>query len=232
MTIEPEMLMAYADDALDPLTAKRVEAAIAADPALGEEVARHRRLRATLSGAFAPVADEPVPDRLAALLRSNVVAMPTRAPAPSRWAGAPWRSVAAMAACLVIGVVLGQRVDQGPVAASADGLYAAGSLAKALDRQPSGTAGAVRIAVSFRNRDNGYCRVFQSAAADGIACRTDRGWALERTMPGSAPERGGGYAQAGSSDTALMAAAQDMMADMPLDRDGERAALDRGWRTR
>ena len=45
MTIEPELLMAYADDALDPLTAKRVERAIAADPALAEEVARHRRLR-------------------------------------------------------------------------------------------------------------------------------------------------------------------------------------------
>ena len=32
MTIDPETLMAYADGELDPLTARRVEKAIAADP--------------------------------------------------------------------------------------------------------------------------------------------------------------------------------------------------------
>ena len=86
------------------------------------------------------------------------------------------------------------------------------------------------MAVSFRARDNDFCRVFQSAQADGIACRDPRGWALRRTMPGSAPVAHGGYAQAGSSDAELMAAAQDMMADMPLDAAGEKAAIARDWR--
>jgi hypothetical protein len=229
MTIEPELLMAYADDALDPLTAKRVERAIAADPTLAEEVARHRRLRATLAQNYAPIADEPVPDRLAALLTSNVV--PMRAPRPaSRFAVPHWRSVAAMAACLVVGVLVGREVDQGPIATKGNGLYAAGTLAHALDDQASGGSGPVRVAVSFRASDNGFCRVFQSTQADGIACRDPKGWALRRTMPGTPPATNGGYAQAESSDAELMAAAQNMMADMPLDAAGEKAAIAKGWR--
>ena len=156
MTIEPELLMAYADEALDPLTAKRVERAIAADPSLAEEVARHRRLRARLGAAYAPIADDPVPDQLAAMLKTNVVQMPQRQGHPPR-VSAAWRSAAAMAACLVVGVLVGRGVHQeGPVRATDQGLYAAGSLAKALDDQPSGTKGPVRIAVSFRAQDNGF----------------------------------------------------------------------------
>ncbi len=232
MTIEPELLMAYADDALDPLTAKRVERAVAADPALAEEVARHRRLRAKLGAAYAPIMDDPVPDRLAAMLTSNVVQMPRRQPRSSR-VSAVWRSAAAMAACLVVGVLVGRGVQlEGPVTATDHGLYAAGSLAKALDDQASGTGGPVRIAVSFRAQDNGFCRVFQSAEADGIACRDPKGWALRRTMPGSTPGAGTGYVQAGSSDAELMAAAQNMMADMPLDAAGEKKAIASHWRAR
>lgn len=232
MTIDPELLMGYADNALDPLTTKRVERAIAADPALAEEVARHRRLKAKLGQAYAPLAEESVPDRLAALLTgtSNIVPMPVRPARPaSRFSLPSWQSAAAMAACLVVGVVVGQRVDQGPVAATNHGLYAAGSLARALDDQASGGSGPVRVAVSFRAQDNGFCRVFQSAQADGIACRDPKGWALRRTMPGTAPVPSGGYTQAGSSDAELMAAAQDMMADMPLDAAGEKAAIAKDW---
>ena len=232
MTIEPELLMAYADGALDPLTTKRVERAIANDPALAEQVARHRRLKSKLSEAYAPIADDPVPDRLAAMLTSNVVQMPKRLPRARR-VSAAWQSAAAMAACLVVGVVVGRGMHQeGPVTATDHGLYAAGSLAKALDDQASGTKGPVRIAVSFRAQDNGFCRVFQSAEADGIACRDPKGWALRRTMPGSAPRSGGGYVQAGSSDVELMATAQNMMADMPLDAAGEKKAIASHWRAR
>jgi hypothetical protein len=38
------------------------------------------------------------------------------------------------------------------------------------------------------------------------------------------------YAQAGSADPDLMAAAQDMMAGAPLDAAGEARARARGWR--
>jgi len=226
VTIEPEMLMAYADGELDPLNAKRVERVIAGDPALAQEVERHRALRKRVSDSFAPVADEQVPDRLAALLKSNVVDLPTPKTRPilSRW-----RAAAALAACLVLGLTIGISVSRGPVSSGAGGLYASGSLAAALDDQVGGADGAVKVAVSFRDKQGAYCRVFSSSATDGIACRDASGWALRRTQQGSTTQHGD-YAQAGSPDPDLMAAAQDMMAGEPLDAKAEAAARGAGWR--
>ena len=226
MTIEPEMLMAYADGELDPLSAKRVERAIAGDPALARQVERHRALRKRISDSFAPVAGERVPDRLAALLKSNVVELPAPGKRPIL---TRWREAAALAACLMLGLMIGVEMPHGPISAGAGGLYASGSLAAALDDQVGGAGGAVKVAVSFRDRQGSYCRVFSSSATDGIACRDASGWALRRTQQGSVTQRGD-YAQAGSPDLELMAAAQDMMAGEPLDAKAEEAARDAGWR--
>lgn len=230
MSIDPELLMAYADGELSPLEAKRVERAIAADPALAEEVARHRALRARLSGHFAPVAAEPVPDRLTALLRSNsnVVALPVRKPARripgwTRWGGA-------VAASLVLGLFIGQGLQAPGVVRTHGGqLYAAGTLAGALDQQLASNPGAVQVPVSFRDTKGSYCRVFTSSATDGIACRDSQGWALRQTRAGSNAAKSD-YAQAGSTDPALMAAAQEMMAGAPLDAGAEAKAKAKGWR--
>lgn len=227
MSVDAETLMAYADGELDPLAAKRVERAIAADPSLAAEVERHRALRARVAGGFASVAAERVPDHLAAMLRSNVVDLPRREARPAL---PRWRSALALAACLVLGVAIGLGVQQrGPVTARSNGLYASGSLAAALDSQLGGQGGAVRVAVSFRDAGGAYCRVFTSTAADGIACRDNNGWALRQTLQGEAPAATQ-FAQAGSADPELMAAAQDMMKGEPLDAVAERSARDRGWR--
>ena len=227
MTIAPETLMAYADGELDPLAAKRVERAMADDPALAAEVAAHRRLRARIADGFAAIADEPVPDRLAALLTGNVVQIDPRPRAP--WL-TPWRAGAAMAASLALGLALGPLLDRAPVVSRDGRLYAAGALSRALEEQVGGAGGEVRIAASFRARDGGYCRVFAATVADGIACRDADGWALRRTQPGTPPRAQGGYAQAGSTQGELMAAAQDMMAGDPLDATGEATARRKGWR--
>ena len=71
--------------------------------------------------------------------------------------------------------------------------------------------------------------MFEGSAIDGIACHEKDGWALRRT--GTRTGDGSGeYRQAGAGDPALFAAAQDMMADGPLDAGAERAARARGWR--
>ncbi|MDG2534239.1 anti-sigma factor [Sphingomonas sp. HITSZ_GF] len=232
MSIDPEMLMAYADGELGPIEAKRVERAIADDPALGEQVAQHRALRAALRERFAPVAEEPVPDRLAAMLERKVVELPRprRRTVLPGWAG--WGG--AVAASLALGVALGLGLgtgpgDQGYVRTQDGRLYASGPLASALDTRLAADAGSIRAPVSFRDAQGRYCRVFVSAAADGIACRGDKGWALDQTRPGSARDKAD-YAQAGSSDPALMAAAQDMMAGDPLDAAAEQTARAAGWR--
>jgi len=227
MSVDPEMLMAYADGELGPIEAKRVERAIAEDPALAEEVARHRALRATLGARFAPIADEPVPDRLAAMLETKVVALPrpgARRPAPgwARWGGA-------IAASLLLGLVLGLGLqDRGYVRTQGGQLYATGGLARALDTQLAADRGAVRTPVSFRDTRGDYCRVFTSSTADGIACRGARGWSLRQARPGSQTGNTE-YAQAGSTDPALMTAAQEMMTGDPLDAPAEVRARAAGW---
>jgi hypothetical protein len=225
VTPDDEMLMAYADGELDPLAARRVERAIAADPALAEAVAAHRALRARIGGAFAATADEPVPDRLTALLGSTVVPIqPRLMPARRRWLEA-----VAIAATLVLGIALGNRWQSAPVAVERGALVASGSLAHALDSQLAANRGDTRILASFRNASGGYCRVFSGAALDGIACREEGGWTLRRAE--SATRAGTTeYRQAGSADAALMAAAQDMMAGDPLDPAAEARARDGGWR--
>lgn len=228
MSIDPELLMAYADGELGPIDAKRVERAIAADPALGEEVARHRALRARLDGHFAAVAQEPVPDHLAAMIRTNVVDLPTHRHTPRVPAWAPWSG--AVAAALVLGLFVGKGLpEQGAVQTRDGRLYAAGTLAGALDQQLAANGGAVQVIVSFRDREGRYCRVFRSQPADGIACHEAKGWALRQTMGGSAAPASS-YAQAGSADAALMTAAQDLMAGEPLDAAAESKARAAGWK--
>ncbi|MFD1789857.1 anti-sigma factor family protein [Sphingomonas floccifaciens] len=226
MTVDHETLMAYADGECDPLTARRVERAIAADPALATEVDSHRALRTRLGAAFAQVADEPVPPRLTAPLTSNVVpfAQAPRRRVPPVWAGA-------VAASLVIGLVLGRGLTpQGTVATGPAGLVAEGTLARALDTQVGGDGakGGVRMLASFRATDGELCRVFTGAPTSGIACRNGDSWALRRTISGTAES--GTYRQAGTASASLLADAQDMMADTPLDAAAERDAARRGWR--
>lgn len=70
MNITDHELQAYVDGELAPEDAARVEAACAADPQLAARLAREQRLRERVRGGFDGVLDEPVPDRLASLLRT------------------------------------------------------------------------------------------------------------------------------------------------------------------
>jgi hypothetical protein len=222
-------LMAYADGELDPLAAKRVERAIAADPSLAETVEAHRALRQQLGAAFAPVLDQPVPDRLTTMLETNVVAFAPRAvpaPQPRRWFGG-----VAIAASLVAGLLLGGQWQAltAPVSTGSGGLVASGALSRQLDTQLASASGDTRMLTSFRDGGGRYCRVFASPALDGIACKTSDGWQLRRTQsPAAKPDAA--YRQAASADGALMAAAQEMMQGEPLDAAGERRAISAGWR--
>lgn len=220
MTIDDAQLIAYVDGELDAIAARRIERAMADDPALAARVAEHRALRERIGRAFAPIATEPVPDRLAALLTGKVVALEPRRRSPARW----WPA-GAIAAALALAIGLAAPWQRSPRV----GDQAGGALDAALDRQLASTEGDPRMLVSFRNAKGAYCRVFSGRALDGIACRDESGWRLMRTMPGSAAAKGD-YRQAGSADAALLRAAQEMMAGDPLDAAGEARARQRGWR--
>lgn len=68
MSVTPEELMALADGELSGEEAARVEAAVAADPALARRLKAERSLRGALRGHLDPVTQEPVPDALTDLI--------------------------------------------------------------------------------------------------------------------------------------------------------------------
>lgn len=232
MTIDRETLMAYADGELDELTRRRVEQALAADPALAAQVDADRALRARISGHYAGTTDQPVPDRLKALLDTSVTDI-----AEARARRAPIRqwfmNAAAIAATLVIGVFAGRMAnDPGPVHMSDGVVVAQGALADALDTQLASAQpadAATRIGISFRSADGVYCRTFQTGRIDGLACRSGGNWMLHN-MVSAARKAATEYRQAGSMDPAVLVAAQAMMAGDPLDTAGEAVARDRNWR--
>lgn len=248
MSIDPELLAAYADGELGPEEAARVEAAIAADPALAREVDAHRALREQLRDHFAPIAALPVPDRLRVPLEQqqagetedNVIDLAqvrrTRqeeaAGARPRVGRSRWVLGGAIAAALVVGLFIGGDYPRGASFTARDGrIVASGTLANALTNQLASAQGdgPVRILLSFRSGEGRYCRGFEAGATAGIACREGSEWAVIRTQTSQGSEQGA-YRQAGSARAEIMAAAQEMAAGEALDAQAERAAREAEWR--
>ncbi len=242
--VDAEMLMAFADGELSPLDAKRVERAIAENPALARQVDDHRRLRAMLTDGFAGVMDEPVPNKLTAMVQATPVINLASVRAERAQRAVPpvpvwqrWRGGVAIAASLVVGVMVGQQlnsqhVEGGPVQSQGGVLVASAGLADALDTQLASaqTGKATRILATFRTPQGDICRSFSGETISGIACREENAWQL-RTTRGGAVRSGAEYQQAGSADAALLAEAQAMMAGDPFDAAAEEKAKASGWRT-
>jgi hypothetical protein len=225
-TIDATTRMAYVDGELDEIARRRVERAMAADPALAEAVARDRALRERLQARFAPYAEEPAPKRFTALLDTKVV--PIVQTSQSRKRMHRLAQSAAIAATLVLGIGIGRQVNApGLIESHGGALVAHGKLETALDTQLAATQpgdAPIRIGLTFRDRGGSVCRTFTSDALQGIACRDDGRWNLARTTTG---ERGGSYRQASSG--AMIGAAQEMMTGGPFSAVEEAAARDHDW---
>jgi hypothetical protein len=230
MKFDPATVAAFVDGELDDLTARRIAREVEGNAALAAEVARHRALKAQLAAHYAPIADEPVPERLRALLTPDA-AIDTSLTARRevrrlRFAPIHW---GAIAASLLLGLAVGMKpwMPAADVTSAGGLLVASGPLAKALDTQLASNQPAkaeIRIGLSFRDRDRRYCRSFEGRELSGIGCRDDAGWVLERTLRG---QGGADYRQASSGE--LTAAAAAMMDGAPLDAAAERAARGAGW---
>ena len=230
MTFDRATIAAYVDGELDLVTAKRVEKAMTEDAALAQAIAQEQALRSRLAGHYAPVLDEALPDRLTALLSGNVDSSLNERRA-ARWYQPSVMQWGAMAASLVVGLMIGGTAlnrDAGYVHDESGQMVASGALADALDTQLASTQGptaTIRIGTSFAAKDGGYCRTFESASIDGIACNEGESWQLRQTLSGDGASE---YRQASAG--ALAEAAAAMMAGDPLDAAGEKAAKAKGWR--
>jgi len=188
--------------------------------------------RRRLSAAFDGVLDEPVPNRLKALLAepapaANVVSL--GAVRAQRKAMSSWAAWGGMAATLVLGTLIGTRLAPSP--GGDDRLVASGAIAKALDTQlASAPTGAVAVQLSFKAKDGRYCRSFSTTTTAGLACReADGAWALQQVAAINALN--GDMRQASSSlPPSVLAAVDATMAGDALNAEQEKAARDAGWR--
>ena len=241
MTYSDETLMAYVDGELDAPTRAAIDGDLRVDADLLQRVQEQRALREQISDAFDPVLDEPVPERLLAAARkrraaSNVIDLASARGPRRAWRWPEW---GAMAACLMVGVFVGQSAlgPAMPIAADAGRLVAAGQLDAALTTRiasdAAGDAGA-RVGLSFVSKGGEYCRTFALAAegAAGLACRRGGRWQVEvlahAAGAAAAPER---YRQAGSAlPDAVLRAVDERISGEALDAQQEREAAARGWR--
>ncbi len=231
MTIDDATLMAFADGELTPEERAEIERALSEDAGLRQKLSAHQKLRAQLSGAYDPVLEEPAPERLllaaqGARREAEVVDLSARRAA--RWSVREWGAMAAsLAGGLIIG--FGAMNAQAPlIAVTADGMNARGALEQALDTQlAADEPGAVRIGLSFRAHDGGYCRTFEltERATAGVACREDGVWSVAMT---AAQPQQGDLRMAGAP-AEVLSAVQTMIAGEPLDAEAEAQARDAGW---
>ena len=228
MTITDAMLIAYVDGELSAEEKRQVERAAELDAAVATRLAAHKRLRAGMADAYAPVLDEAIPAALLAAVKgasdAKVVAFTPRRALPA------WPAFAAMAACLVLGLAIGFGAPDASLVAS--DMTAKGKLASALDRQLAADQGgaAIRIGVTFTDTAGAYCRTFQANAQGvaGLACRDGETWHVP-VLSAIPQEASDGFRTASSMPVAVAAVVEQRMAGEALDAEGEAKARAGGW---
>jgi hypothetical protein len=227
-----EKFFAWLDGELGPAEAAEMEAKVAAEPGLQRLAEQHRAFGAELKGAFDPIAEAPVPERLQAAVKptAQVIDFAAAKRARSMPALAQW---AAMAATLAIGVFVGTQVPHGadgPVQVAGGKLNAAAALNQALDTElASAPTGDVRIGLTYRDQAGEICRSFTAATGNGVACRTGGRWRMKGLF--AAPEgQGSDYRMAAGMDPNLAALVDSTMAGEPFDAAAEKAAKAKGWK--
>lgn len=195
--IDSATLVAYLDGELGHAAALRVEAALAGDPRLQQQLDALRRVDSTLDGAFRPVLDSPLPPL--ALTERPLLPNARR---PRQWLGTARVAVAAGLGGLIIGFAGGQlspltfhEVEPPAVAAIQ------AQLPEVLETELSGTtvafndhvqgvSGTLKPVSTFVNADGRYCRVFEAHVSEeganltsrGVACRDEAGRWLTRVQ--------------------------------------------------
>lgn len=186
-----EVLMAYADGALDEAEMRRVEAILATDPAEQARLSPYVVTRDVLAGMFCEALTSPVPDRLIGTVLSTPVgirAQGVQSAGPSfmsRVRELLFPDTPSFASAFALGTAvfliagagwlaghasLPATSPQSVIALDGDAVYADGALRVALDTTPSDSAfeqGLFRVTPVLTFRDDGdhLCRQYAVARA-------------------------------------------------------------------
>jgi hypothetical protein len=252
--ISDEVLMAYADDALDTKTRAEVAGRIARDPAVAVRLEAFVVTNKPLARVFAPILDEPIPARILAALDGPRTSATVHVLRPKREAGAPrdrsdlWR----IAAALVVGLgggwgfqtLLAPSATSGAALVVLDKgqMIAQGSLAQVLEsgassQVRSGDAGSIAVVFTFKTRDGGYCRQYQvnsneGRAVAGVACRdANGGWPVV-VQADAAPMAisAGKIVPAGAENPGIDAVVNRLIEADVMSLEQETDLVRRGWR--
>ncbi len=251
-----EELMAYADNELSGDDERRIAQMVAGDERLAARVASHRAMRGAAKAAYAGDQTGEMSPGLAELMgeiESSLETAPeTKVPetkvtvlAEVRASRGLMRAAwpVAAAACLVLGIAVGQQLMPAPAPQS--DLYftwqderpvAARQLAGLLDNQASGSAaGPVTIKASFIADDGRLCRQFQinreshdQTRTGGIACRLEAQWQMLAiaVVPVSQDQS---YQAASGANDPLAAAAAQLGVKQKLSPSKEAELIASGW---
>ena len=257
--ITTELLMAYADGALDGEARARVAAALAAHPALADEVAAYQLTRDAIGGAFDTPMQEEVPAHLEALVLGSVgetsdvqtggeVISLGRARERRSWLSASWPQAIAAAAAFAFGSVFGAAVLGGTANApiGENAILVAGLLepdhpiSVALESTPSGQlvnfdGGQFDAIATYATASGAYCREFEAAAASsvvvGVACREAQGWQVEVLLAAEpmADSQAGFQLASGFDDVALSTVLDRLGVEPGLNAAEESCLLENGF---
>lgn len=237
-------LAAFLDGTLeDDALVTAIEAAINADPSLAdrvEAISIDNAAAEAVRGAFAPVLQAPVPDRLVLIVEPAARAERRPRPEPANDTGWRWPQFAAMAASLALGVMIGGTLLKGGSTGDPGSLVlSSADVTSMLDTAPSGqnvdlaSLGSGEVVLSFRGTGGQLCRQFTvkgkgGTTSDALACAgpSDSGWQIEAYGRRATPA-GEMKLAAGDAAPAVVAAVDAIIDSDPLLGSDEAAALGR-----
>ena len=237
--IDEAKFFAWLDGELSDDEAADVERQVATDPALQRRADQHRALTAGLRNTFTPVAEAPLPPQLAEVLRTRaakeIVSLDeARERREARIARPLWKQMAAMAATLALGIVVGNQLtgnSTSSIQTKAGRLVAGAELESALYARLASALheDGPRIVMTFRDRSGAICRTFEDKSASGLACRDREDWRILGVF--QVPEGlGANYRMAAGADFRLLELVDEHMVGEPFGAAEERAAQKRDWR--
>ncbi len=234
MNWSDEQLSAFLDAELPGTEMEALRDALAEDGALADRLAALAAADAAVVRAYGKIDNEPLPESVQGLL-ARADARDDRAPSSrqsqTRLLAMPWpRAAVAAGIALVVGLGLGQNWDT-PATTWTE-------VAAVLEQQPSGQSyplsedARVKPRLTYRDQQGDYCRQYvlsrDGSTEEAIACRREGSWEPVLTIHRENVREAGPYRTA-TGGSPLDSFIDRTLNEGPLDRSGERNAIQRQW---